>query len=68
MQIENPNGDETLRIQPEAEEKKDDEKTAKVRLSSKMKNLTKNQLSQLKNEEVDLEVFKTFIVRFIGNQ
>jgi hypothetical protein len=68
MQIENPNGDETLRIQPEVEGKKDDEKTAKVRLSSKMKNLTKNQLSQLKNEEVDLEVFKTFIVRFIGNQ
>jgi len=68
MQIENPNGDETLRIQPEAEGKKDDEKTAKVRLSTKMKNLTKNQLSQLKNEEVDLEVFKTFIVRFIGNQ
>lgn len=42
MQIENPNGDETLRIQPEVEGKKDDEKTAKVRLSSKMKNLTKN--------------------------
>lgn len=28
MQIENPNGDETLRIQPEVEGKKDDEKNS----------------------------------------
>lgn len=68
MQIENPNGDETLRVQPEVEGKKEDEKTARVRLSSKMRNLTKGQSAQLKNEEIDLEVFKTFIVRFIGNQ